>query len=218
MAISKVTLNGTTLMDATTATAAAADVIAPKTAMLKNGVVTTGTGTTPTGTKSITITENGTTTEDVTNYASAEITVNVQGGGSSPFVKLYETTLTEAVQAVKVDINESIAGYDFYFLTCYGTFVSADWWYWNVNSTAKVSGQYTKSKQNIQAGLIVAKTNSTGYIWGGTNTNGDYMFPMTFKSTNDLITDLQYLYIQGYSKQMQVGTRITLWGANYEDI
>lgn len=44
MAISKITLNGTTLMDATTATAAAADIIAPKTAMLANGVVTTGTG------------------------------------------------------------------------------------------------------------------------------------------------------------------------------
>lgn len=44
MAISKVTLNGTTLMDATTATAAAADITAPKTAMLANGVVTTGTG------------------------------------------------------------------------------------------------------------------------------------------------------------------------------
>lgn len=37
---------------------------------------------TPTGTKQISITSNGTTTEDVTNYASAEITVNVSGGGS----------------------------------------------------------------------------------------------------------------------------------------
>lgn len=35
----------------------------------------------PTGTKQITITQNGTTTEDVANYASAEITVDVQGGG-----------------------------------------------------------------------------------------------------------------------------------------
>lgn len=41
-------------------------------------------GITPTGTKQISITENGTTTEDVTNYASAEITVNVSGGGSLP--------------------------------------------------------------------------------------------------------------------------------------
>lgn len=35
------------------------------------------TGITPTGTKQISIIANGTTTEDVTNYASAEITVNV---------------------------------------------------------------------------------------------------------------------------------------------
>lgn len=45
MAISKVVLNGTTLMDATTATAAAEDITAPKTAMLADGVMTTGTGT-----------------------------------------------------------------------------------------------------------------------------------------------------------------------------
>lgn len=35
----------------------------------------------PTGTKSISITANGTTTEDVAAYANAEITVDVQGGG-----------------------------------------------------------------------------------------------------------------------------------------
>lgn len=35
----------------------------------------------PTGTKQISITANGTTTEDVAAYASAEITVDVQGGG-----------------------------------------------------------------------------------------------------------------------------------------
>lgn len=41
-----------------------------------------GGGITPTGTKEISITENGTTTEDVTNYANAEITVNVSGAES----------------------------------------------------------------------------------------------------------------------------------------
>lgn len=44
MAVSKVILNGDTLIDATTATAAASDIIAPKTAMLADGVMTTGTG------------------------------------------------------------------------------------------------------------------------------------------------------------------------------
>lgn len=40
-------------------------------------------GITPTGTKQINITANGTTTEDVTNYASAQITVNVPSSGPS---------------------------------------------------------------------------------------------------------------------------------------
>lgn len=45
-------------------------------------VVNVPTGITPTGTKQINITANGTTTEDVTNYASAQITVNVSGGST----------------------------------------------------------------------------------------------------------------------------------------
>lgn len=40
------------------------------------GAIPTG-GITPTGTKQITLTDNGTTTEDVTNYASAQITVAI---------------------------------------------------------------------------------------------------------------------------------------------
>ena len=45
-AVSKVTLNGTTLMDATTATASANEIISPYTAMTADGVMTTGTGST----------------------------------------------------------------------------------------------------------------------------------------------------------------------------
>lgn len=45
------------------------------------------TGSTPTGTKQITITANGTTTEDVAAYASAEITVNVpSSAGEEPII------------------------------------------------------------------------------------------------------------------------------------
>lgn len=42
-----------------------------------------GGGITPTGTKQISITQNGTTTEDVTNYASAEINANVPNSYSA---------------------------------------------------------------------------------------------------------------------------------------
>lgn len=41
------------------------------------------TGSTPTGTKQISITSNGTTTEDVSTYANAQITVNVPSDGFS---------------------------------------------------------------------------------------------------------------------------------------
>lgn len=46
-------------------------------------VVNVPTGITPTGTKQINISQNGTTTEDVTNYASAQITVNVPSSSPS---------------------------------------------------------------------------------------------------------------------------------------
>lgn len=42
----------------------------------------------PSGTKQISITQNGTTTEDVAAYANVEITVNVQGGGGATINKI----------------------------------------------------------------------------------------------------------------------------------
>lgn len=50
------------------------------TTLINSMTVNVSGGVTPTGTKQISITQNGTTTEDVTNYASAEISVNVSGG------------------------------------------------------------------------------------------------------------------------------------------
>lgn len=50
------------------------------------GNIPSGGGITPTGTKQISITQNGTTTEDVTQYANAEIMVNVPSGASLPSV------------------------------------------------------------------------------------------------------------------------------------
>ena len=62
------------------------------------------TGITPTGTKQISITQNGTTTEDVTNYASVEIEVNVSGGGATPLV----VTLTESMQGTLIAMDKTV--------------------------------------------------------------------------------------------------------------
>lgn len=45
--------------------------------MFANAEVNVQTGVTPTGTKQVSITQNGTTTEDVTNYANVQINTNV---------------------------------------------------------------------------------------------------------------------------------------------
>lgn len=58
------------------------------------------TGSTPTGTKQISITSNGTTTEDVANYANAEITVNVPTGGGA------STNFHEIVDVVVDNVNK----------------------------------------------------------------------------------------------------------------
>lgn len=66
-----------------------------------------GGGVTPTGTKQISITQNGTTTEDVTNYANAEITVNVpsSGGDGTP---LYSGTIEAPVSPVATTFSVTL--------------------------------------------------------------------------------------------------------------
>ena len=62
-------------------------------------------GGSPSGTKQINITQNGTTTEDVAQYASAEINVNVSGGGGSGALS---GTFTVAENTLSVTIADLI--------------------------------------------------------------------------------------------------------------
>lgn len=95
-------------------------------------------GITPTGTKQITINSNGTTTEDVTNYANAEITVAVPTsqavgpqftliGQSTHTLQAYTDTST--AETIDTQISTNV---DYVFLlvviTCDGTPVSDNTW------------------------------------------------------------------------------------------
>lgn len=61
------------------------------TTLINSVTVNVSGGITPTGTKEINITENGTVTEDVTNYANVEITTNVSSGSDIEFVEYIQT-------------------------------------------------------------------------------------------------------------------------------
>lgn len=62
----------------------------------------------PTGTKQISITQNGTTTEDVTNYANAEITTNVVNQDYEDALVAFgvEEELTNGIEALTTYSNE----------------------------------------------------------------------------------------------------------------
>ena len=66
-------------------------------------------GVTPTGTKQVSITQNGTTTEDVTNYASAEITVDVPSSGITPSgtIQITENGTVDVTQYASAEVNVS---------------------------------------------------------------------------------------------------------------
>ena len=93
-AVSKVTLNGTTLMDATTATASANEIISPYTAMTADGVMTTGTGSAGSEWRMI---ADITTTEAV---QQVNLTADMDG---NPF------NITEAIIYCEMFYHESIS-------------------------------------------------------------------------------------------------------------
>lgn len=139
-------------------------------------------GVTPTGTKQISITQNGTTTEDVTNYASAEITVNVSGGSGQ--CVLLDTFTLNGVNSLRVDIGSDWSNYDVFLLVPNITFSESDWLYLSVDTTS--GGRY--------AGEITAVgTDMAIYIY---KNNGNYNVFWIATKTNDQFSS--YLYIRLY--------------------
>ena len=197
MATAKVILNGTTLIDVTQKTVTSATMLDGVTALKNDGTDITGSYTAPAGTKQITISSAGTTTEDVTNYASAEITVGAGTEGtptaSKGAVNSHSIAVTPSVTnsagyisggtktgtAVTVSASELVSGT--YSVTGSGTA--------NVTNYASISvpsGSATTPATSVTAtpsisvssgGLITASVSTTksvtpsvsaGYVSSGT--------------------------------------------------
>lgn len=84
----------------------------------------------PTGTKQISITQNGTTTEDVAAYANAEITVNVQGGGGSSMQSGSLTLASDIPNAGEliISLDGTVTSFVFYVSTFPSSLNPTDGW------------------------------------------------------------------------------------------
>lgn len=174
MAISKIILNGVTQMDLTADTVAANNLIAPNTAHGADGQAITGTATqgiTPTGTKQISIDANGTTTEDVTNYASAQITVSVASSGSSMNVQTVQSTSRRNNTALGsvTSLTCSKAGtYDVYW-TCARSNTSQTWGsqlYINGSAYGTENTSWSNNVQNNHLSNVTIPANATVAVYG----------------------------------------------------
>lgn len=122
-------------------------------------VVNVPTGITPTGTKTISITSDGTTTEDVTNYASAEITVNVPTGTARTSADLTASGATVTVPAglYAEAASKSVANGS---ATTPATTITA-----NPSISVSASGLITATASASQS---ITPTVSPGYVSNGT--------------------------------------------------
>lgn len=114
-----------------------------------------GGGITPTGTKQISITQNGTTTEDVTNYANAEITVNVSGSPSVTAQDIYNGTFPSGDVVIN---NVSTTGISLYGNTVMTSFMSSSITQFKASSafydctalrTVKLTGAISQNQSNM---------------------------------------------------------------------
>lgn len=163
------------------------------------------TGITPTGTKAISITQNGTTTEDVTQYADAEITVNVSGGGGG--LTLIDTITASAVNATKIDIDDSwFDTYTFVFIVPNLTFSQSDWLYCAMNATS--NGQYYNASVSsmgengtMTLRKLVTRSNKIGAAWYNTNNPGIVSF-----------VNISYLYFYLYNASSTMTGEFKIYG------
>lgn len=138
------------------------------------------TGITPTGTKNIPITENGTVTEDVTNYASVQIEVDVPTPASVPKnVQTAQTTTRRNNTALGsvISLTCSTAGtYDVYW-SCARTNTSQTWGsqlYINDTAYGTENTTWSNNVQNNHLTGVTIPANATVAVYGRSR-NGYYI-------------------------------------------
>ena len=163
----------------------------------------------PSGTKQISITQNGTTTENVADYASAEISVNVSGGGGG-LELLADDTASSDVAAINVAIPSGKQNMRIYVVQLNGNLSASEWVYVTPNETASqtVSNYISQSNSFSNKKFIGAK---------GLFDGGSYCIPINAASpfnASRQVTTLTNIYFNLYaaSSMFMSGFNIKVWG------
>lgn len=162
-----------------------------------------GGGITPTGTKQISVTQNGTTTEDVTNYASAEIAVNVPTGGGSG-LELIDTIQVSNARNCQINIDANwLDDYLCVLIVPDLTVSASDWIYVKVDGTT--GGDYTDK--------ITTFGDKYTMILSGNSSSSTKR--ITYWKSNSSMLNIvitEYIYVYAYTSSVTMNGTFKIYG------
>lgn len=149
------------------------------------------------------------------------------GGGSSPMELLYTVTLTEDVHTITINVESSWKDYDVIAVMANGSLTSSDWMYWNINSTAYASSQWSAKSEDVYNAYTILTVPLQKLSEGGADDpnyrfmsrNSQDRFEVRTNSSY-IFADLSYFWFGAYTngKNFKAGTRFNVWGYKYEDL
>ena len=126
-------------------------------------------GSTPTGTKQISITENGTTIEDVSVYANAEITVNVPTGGGGGYDDFsggnIQAIISHGQEYILTDYSGSMQGV--FAIKFSDTNKTNYEGYWSMGYNSNVIAGIQRNGSNNNLTIKFGSNNITGVAYPG---------------------------------------------------
>ena len=162
----------------------------------------------PSGTKQINIVQNGTVIEDVTNFANAEVVVNVPQPSGGLLSVIDTITATENTRSLNIDYTEYSA-YDIVIVAQDIELTSSDWLYYNWDTTEPSGGSYNNGSRVKHTGVATWKL-----PLGGSSRNiVGAVSNMTFTETSNNINNV-IIYTYTATKLIKAGSTLTVYGGN----
>lgn len=168
----------------------------------------------PSGTKQISITQNGTTTENVSGYASAEISVSVSGGGME-LTTVVDYTASEDVSEIL--INSGLGSYDYYEISLSGNTSVVEWIYPKFKSGDATKDYYINANNSGTTTWDGIKMTVTKNISGTDSLYTTILHKTTAAHAAEAGQSFSYLRLLLYygTSTFQSGFRVLIKGGNF---